>query len=42
MGAPSHDEFHDFVAFVQQALPKLMAEYLAERDEASAAERATA
>ena len=36
------EEFHDFVAFVQQALPKLMAEYLAERDEARAAELASA
>lgn len=36
-------EFHDFVAFVQDALPKLMAQYLAERDEAvEAAQRATA
>ncbi len=29
-------EFHDFVAFVQDALPKLMAQYLAERDHAPA------
>jgi hypothetical protein len=37
------EEFHDFVAFVQDALPKLMAQYLAERDEATAAaQRATA
>jgi MarR family len=36
------EEFHDFVAFVQQALPKLMAQYLAERDEARAAERVSA
>jgi hypothetical protein len=36
-------EFHDFVTFIEDALPKLMAEYLAERDRARAdAQRATA
>jgi len=36
------EEFHDFVVFVEQTLPALMAQYLAERDEAGAATRATA
>jgi DNA-binding transcriptional ArsR family regulator len=37
------EEFHDFVNFVEDALPKLMAEYLADRDRALVApERATA
>jgi hypothetical protein len=32
-------EFHDFVAFIQATLPRLMAEYLAERDGAEAPDR---
>ena len=35
-------EFHDFVAFIQATLPRLMAEYLAERDQAAPDRLATA
>ena len=35
------EEFHDFVAFIQETLPRLMAEYLAERDR-TVDQRATA
>jgi hypothetical protein len=35
-------EFHDFVAFIQATLPRLMAEYLAERDQASSLPKGSA
>jgi DNA-binding MarR family transcriptional regulator len=35
-------EFHDFVAFIQDTLPRLMADYLADREGAAQAQRASA